>query len=178
MNTDITKMLTSDEWRVLLDTPMKVGRAMMFASPSNFIGNMQESSKLSSSIKELINMDSASPLMRTLGDHLQARLDDIKAAEKTTAPSSKDPAETRAQAIQSCQQATAILNKLPPADATEYKQYVLSVAENVAGAAGEEGFLGLTGKKVSDSEQALYNDLANALGMTPKVLGAAPGANP
>jgi hypothetical protein len=182
MNTNITKMFTSDEWRALLDTPLKVGRAMMYASPSNFIGTMQESSRLAGSMKALENSTSYSPLMRTLADHIKDRIKDLKASEKTTAAPSRDPAETRNEALQASQQVSTILAKAPPADATEYKHYVLSVAQNVAEASGEEGLLGLTGKKVSDPEQALYNDLARVLGMPAKVLSARPesiaGTNP
>ncbi len=178
MNVDIKKVFTSDEWRILLDTPIKVGRAMMNASPSNIVGSRLEFAGLSGSVKDLEKTTSSSPLMRTLAENIKARVDDLKASEKTTAAPSNDPAESRNDALQACQQVTAILVKATPADAMEYKQYVMSVAQKVAEASGEGGFLGLTGKKISDPEQALYNDLAKALGMPPKVLGVEPGTKP
>jgi hypothetical protein len=168
MSTNIDNLFTADEWQVLENTPMNVGQAMRLASKSNLIGEAMESSAFESSIKELKNTGSPSPLMRALSERLSTRRGEILPGEVTSAGPPNNPAAARMLAIESCQQVTTILEKASPEDAAAYKQYVLSFATRVAGAGGEEGFLGLgKGKKISDAEQVLLNDLAKALGTTP-----------
>ena len=48
-------------------------------------------------------------------------------------------------------------------EASEYKAWAMSVAENVARAAREGGFLGFGGEQVSAGEKALFAELARAL---------------
>jgi hypothetical protein len=46
----------------------------------------------------------------------------------------------------------------------EYKEWMLSIAENVAKAAKEGGFLGFGGERVSTDEKVFYAKIANVLG--------------
>ncbi|MDC3962947.1 hypothetical protein KEG38_54560 [Polyangium jinanense] len=65
--------------------------------------------------------------------------------------------------IERVRQARSIVEAKAPAEAAEYKQMVLEVADRVANASGE-GFFG-TGKKVSDKEAEYLGKLRDALGL-------------
>lgn len=64
-------------------------------------------------------------------------------------------------------EALAILRgKATPDEVSAYQSFVLDVAETVAKAHKEGGFLGIGGKAVSDRERAALEEIAGALGVT------------
>lgn len=61
--------------------------------------------------------------------------------------------------------AAAILAaKATASEAEEYRQWALSIAERVANAATEGGFLGFGGERVTPAEKSLIDDIRKALG--------------
>ena len=54
-----------------------------------------------------------------------------------------------------------------PDEIDGYKTFVMTVAQAVAGAHKEGGFLGIGGKEVSDSENAALDEISHALGAPP-----------
>ena len=60
--------------------------------------------------------------------------------------------------------ASLLAQKANAAEAGEYKAWMMSVAESVARAAKEGGFLGMGGERVSAGEIALFTELASTLG--------------
>ena len=70
-----------------------------------------------------------------------------------------------ALAVEDCRAAAQVLaSKASGTEASEYKQWALSVAEKVAMAATEGGFLGFGGERLSASERELLEKLKTALG--------------
>jgi hypothetical protein len=57
--------------------------------------------------------------------------------------------------------------KTTAAETDAYKRFVMSVAQAVAGAHKEGGFLGIGGKQVSDAENAALDAISAALGSPP-----------
>jgi hypothetical protein len=55
-------------------------------------------------------------------------------------------------------------SKTRPEEAEAYKRFILSVAQTVAGASKEGGFLGIGGKQVSPAEQVALDELSATLG--------------
>lgn len=53
-----------------------------------------------------------------------------------------------------------------PEEADAYRDFVVAIAEAVAGASKEGGFLGIGGKPVSDTEQTAIEELRALLGAT------------
>ena len=53
--------------------------------------------------------------------------------------------------------------KATPEEVDEYRRFVLTLANRVA-AAHKEGFLGLSGERVSEAEEAAVAEIAEALG--------------
>jgi hypothetical protein len=88
--------------------------------------------------------------------------------EMLTAPTPLDPEERpktpdglKAQAPQRLREAIAILERVAADDeVVEYKRFVYGLAETVARAHKEGGFLGIGGKEVSEAEQAALDEIA------------------
>jgi len=71
------------------------------------------------------------------------------------------PDDLPAQASASLREAVAILERVGTEDeVVEYKRFVFSLAESVARAHKEGGFLGIGGQEVSEREQAALDEIA------------------
>jgi hypothetical protein len=60
---------------------------------------------------------------------------------------------------------TLLEDKATPEELADYRRFVIAVAETVAGAHREGGFLGVGGRDVSDREQAALDDIRATLGV-------------
>jgi hypothetical protein len=58
--------------------------------------------------------------------------------------------------------------KASPDEVSQYRQWLYAIAEKVAKAAKEGGFLGFGGTQVSEGEQKFLNELQTALQITTK----------
>jgi hypothetical protein len=58
-------------------------------------------------------------------------------------------------------------SKATPAEIEHYKRFVMTVAQAVASAHKEGGFLGLGGKEISDAENQALDEISSALGAPP-----------
>lgn len=58
-------------------------------------------------------------------------------------------------------------DKATPAEVDEYKKFVMTIAQAVAGAHKEGGFLGIGGKQISDAENQALDEISSALGAPP-----------
>jgi hypothetical protein len=76
----------------------------------------------------------------------------------------KSPAEIKQQAIATLTRVGQILDAKAPADAPAFKAWLKHVAEKVADASTEGGFLGFRGVKVTDAEKASIAEVAQARG--------------
>jgi hypothetical protein len=64
--------------------------------------------------------------------------------------------------------AMAVLeSKATPAEVDAYKTFVMTVAQAVAGAHKEGGFLGIGGKHISEAEDRALDEISTALGAPP-----------
>jgi hypothetical protein len=71
-----------------------------------------------------------------------------------------------AQAVEDCKEVEAVLAaKASKQEATEYKLWAISIAEKVAMAATEGGFLGFGGERFSSNEKHFFSQIESALGM-------------
>lgn len=74
------------------------------------------------------------------------------------------------QLIEDAKKVSGILAEKATAKETEeYKEWAMSIAENVATAAKEGGFLGMGGTRISDSEIKVFEQIAVALDTTPRI---------
>jgi hypothetical protein len=95
--------------------------------------------------------------------------------ELIASPPAIDPERVRAAGenigditAQQLRNAIGILEgKASPAEVDAYKTFVMTVAQAVAGAHKEGGFLGIGGKQISDAEERALDDISAALGAPP-----------
>jgi hypothetical protein len=79
-------------------------------------------------------------------------------------PKSQEAARTAL--IDACKQAAAMVAQKSPAEAEEYKRWLVLMAQRTAEAAKEGGFLGIGGTRVSEGETTALKELATALGVS------------
>jgi hypothetical protein len=93
------------------------------------------------------------------GELLQAILSTPAAIEPADRP--RTPEDLRRVAPETLREAIAILERLATdEEVVEYKRFVFSLADTVARAHREGGFLGIGGTEVSEHEQAALDEIA------------------
>ena len=76
------------------------------------------------------------------------------------------PADIAAKTVDALRALSALLDAKAPSDAAAYKTWLCHVANAVAEAAPEGGFLGFGGAQVSEAEKASVAQIATALGVS------------
>jgi hypothetical protein len=142
---------SEQEWNQVLEGPTSAGLIVI-------------ASDRGGSIRETFSMAKAySEARRQHGD--SELLDEIVAAkpeiDRTRAGS---PEELKEHSLQNIREAVSLLQgKASDEEVAEYKKFVLGLAERVA-EARKEGFLGLSGERVSDAERSAIGEIEGALG--------------
>lgn len=153
---------TPADWNTLRNTQFLVGFATAMASPSG-LGTVKELFALSQGIIQ--NQSSDIPLIRDLTSaaEMQEAQNSLKQSlggvqAKPTADDLRRRALEQAQSAIACLQAQA-----SPQETDAYRRMLCGIAEKVANAAREGGFLGLGGTQVSKEERAFLDQLRTAL---------------
>ena len=156
---------TKDEWQLLLDVPPAVGTAVMCAGRSG-LGTIKESLAMASSILGARHDHDGIELIESLSD---ARTKD---GEKSTIETLSSPyrglsdQEILSDAVDKCRQVLQLLtSKASPEESDAYVNWAIHVAEQVAMAAKEGGFLGIGGERVSAEEHRALEAIRKALGL-------------
>jgi hypothetical protein len=163
---------TDEELNLLAYVPQLIGSAVSSAAGSGLIGLGKEFFVTASSVMEGIKMFPDNALIRQLVP--DPRTDRAKAIEQAERMRDWAVARIKARGVDSAEKlntlmledtkaATEILAaKASPDVARQYRQWAMSVAERVANASTEGGFLGFGGERVSAAEKALI-DKVNAV---------------
>jgi len=139
----------ADEWSVVAGAPL-LGAMMVIAADRG--GTVRESvavAKAYGEAREQYDGELMSALLAT--------------PPATAVQRPESPADLPDQAKAALREAVAILERVATEDeVVEYKRFVYALAETVAGAHKEGGFLGIGGKKtpISDAEQAALDEIA------------------
>lgn len=153
---------TAEEWQLLLGTPQIASLYLALASPSGPLGLAQEMVASTRGIIEAIQSSSGNELIDAVAADFRERAEKRERMAPPLEPG-RDPNEMKAQCLQTCRDAAALLAQKAPADAEAYKQWVYQAALNSANAAREGGFFGIGGEKVSEAEQTALQEIAAAL---------------
>jgi hypothetical protein len=146
----------AEEWSTIVNGPLYAGLRLIAASRG---GTLRESVALSRVYQE------------ARGHHEDSELLD----ELVKSPPALDADQLRAAqgdiaqlAPQQLGEAMRIIEaKATPDEADAYKKFVMTVAQAVAGAHKEGGFLGIGGKQISDAENQALDEISAALGSAP-----------
>jgi hypothetical protein len=172
---------TDDELLFLAYVPQMIGIAVASASSSGILGTGKELFASTSSLLEGARTYPHNSLIRKLvpdsaSDRAQAVEWMKKSRDWATARMREKGVSSvenlRTLLVEDCRAASALLAlKASPTEATEYKKWALSVAEKVASASSEGGFLGIGGERITAAEEALIDQVKSALGTASGVAG-------
>ena len=155
---------TPEEWKQVLGSVMIAGMAVTLADPSGLIGLTKEGLASGSALVSAKSDPNFNSLVKavvadfeTSGGRAAAR-DFIK-----TTVAGKQAAEMKAALLAALGGAGSILDTKASAEAPAFKAWLSQIAQRVAEAAGEGGFLGFGGVRVSDAEKATLDEISKAL---------------
>jgi hypothetical protein len=167
----IDSRFTEDEQFLLANAPYLVGTVMVFSEGSG-LGTIKE---MYSNSKSFIGGAKSFPNNEIITAILPNMTDFSDVKEKSSALKEKSMEAFKAKGIKSKEQmktyaleeldtvSKLLEEKASKQEIDEYNQWVLSIAENVAKAAKEGGFLGFGGELVSEGEKEFYAEVASVL---------------
>jgi len=145
---------TDEEWKVVLQAPPTAGMIVVTAQRGETFG-------------ESFGMAKAYGEARR--EHGESQLLDEIASTKPEFDRTRyhSVEELKDQGLQHVRDAVQLLEaKATPEEVDQYKRFVLTLAQRVA-ESHKEGFLGLSGERVSDAERSAVAGIAEALGTAP-----------
>lgn len=152
---------TDDEWGLLVGLPQSV---MVAASQAEHDGTRKTVAEWQAGITAIRDgRDSSSTLVRTVADEV---VDRIGVEEGGLPPVFEYPDRDAGLADVIARAGTAhtlLVDKAAHADAEAYRYWVVTVADQVIGAAKSGDFLGIGGDVISDNERVFRDQLAAAL---------------
>ncbi len=162
---------SEEEWRLLGTLPPMIG-AVMAGVGSSGLGTVKEAF---ASMRAVLGGGRRYP-DNALITGLTARATSLEEARKRASGNYRavrarleqhgieTPEQLRSYLLEECRRANRILaEKTSPQEAREYREWVMYVAEKVAAAAREGGFLGFHGERISKEERKLLEELREAL---------------
>jgi hypothetical protein len=160
---------TEDEWFLLLSTPSMIGASVAAAGQSG-LGTVKEAiaslEVISGAAKSYPNNELIGELVKRAENRDEAKAQASKYTEMAkTKLQGKKPDQLTTEMLDDTKKAVALLQQKAPAALDDYQQWSLAVAEKVANAAKEGGFLGFGGERVSAGEKVLIDTIKGALGV-------------
>ncbi len=158
---------TEAEWALAIEGPMMAGFAITAADPSSFVGALQESMATAKAMAEVHREGSETSLAGAVVAAYQDS--ETRGALRETIRSMAKGgggAEATAAAVARLGEIAAVVRKNSLNEAEDYLAWLGNLANRVAEAGTEGGFLGFGGEKVSEAERRTLNDLKTALGGT------------
>jgi hypothetical protein len=141
---------TEEEWKTILEAPPSAGLLVIISDRGG-------------SVRETFSMAKAYTDARQ--QHGESELLDEVVAAKPEMDRSRagSPEELKQHNLDNVRQGIAVLRgKATDEEVEEYRKFILGLAERVA-EARKEGFLGLSGERVSDAERAAIAEIEGAL---------------
>lgn len=157
---------TPDQVEKMMTAPMLIGMYIMGASLSGPVGLVREMMAAVESALEAGKAAAPGSLFSELWseENLRAKQAQIQQETQDTTRDSKDMEQARGLMLDDVRAAVAALaERGTPTEVAAYKQLLREVAERVANAAKEGGFMGVGGVLVNDAEKKALEVLATAL---------------
>ena len=146
----------AEEWTTIVNGPVYAGMRVIAADRG---GTLRETMAMSRVYQEARQNQGASAFL----DELVTSPPSIDAQQVQ-----QSGADIGATTVQHLNQAMRILEaKATPAEIDAYKTFVMTVAQTVASAHKEGGFLGIGGKDISEAEDQALDEISAALGAPP-----------
>lgn len=163
---------SEEEIELLSIVPSMIGTAISMSESSGVVGTLKEAMTNAKSVvsgaHEFPDNKLIAKVAPNLGDPREAmgvakrRGQDVMQRIKDSGIDSQNAFQQ--QVVKDCAQVRELLAaKAQPSEATEYKAWVMGIAEKVAMGAKEGSFMGFGGVRVSDGEREIIEQIANAL---------------
>jgi hypothetical protein len=155
---------TPEEWKQVLGSVLIAGMAVTLADPSGLIGLTKEGLATGGALLAAKSDPNTGALVKAVVADFEtsqgrsAARDFIKATI-----AGKQGAEMKAALLAALGHAGNILETKASADAPAFRAWLAQISQRVAEAAGEGGFLGFGGVRVSDAEKATLDEISKAL---------------
>lgn len=157
---------TTDEWNLIVATPLLAGMAITFADPSGLWGMLQEGMATARSMLQAKSAPS-STLEKAVAEELSTSEGRSRAQELIkTKLTGRNTAGLKKQILSQLKAAGHLLDQKAGVDALVFKSWLKTLADSVAKASREGGFLGFGGVQISESETATLKDIAEVLDVT------------
>jgi hypothetical protein len=154
-----------DEWKTVLEAPVLAGFAITAADPSGLFATLKEGW---ANAKELAaaKTSASDELIKSVAEDLftsEGRRGAQGAVAELLEGAKRQ--ELKDRALEELKRAAALVDAKAPADTAAFKQWLSHIAQMVAEAGSEGGFLGFGGVQVSEKEKATLAELHGALGV-------------
>ena len=158
---------TDEEWMDVMNAPLNAGGLVLSMSPSGPMGLVHEIRAMFQAMHDLTKANATSPLMQAIAEYIAHKPSKEEEAELQALSKQQQqefkglkPEEAKQKMMDNLREAVALVSsKSSPEDVQAYKELVFGVAEKVAGAAKEGGFMGIGGVVVSDTEKTLLDEI-------------------
>jgi alkylhydroperoxidase/carboxymuconolactone decarboxylase family protein YurZ len=144
---------TEEEWKLLREAPTSAGMLVIEADRG---GAIRETFSMAKAYTEARKQHGGSQLL----DDIASEKPEV---DRTRFQSVEDLRSTLLQHIRDA--VTLLSEKATPEELDDYRRFLASVASRVA-EARREGFLGMSGERVSEAEQRALAEIAEAAGTT------------
>jgi hypothetical protein len=142
---------TEDEWKLVLEGPPSAG---LIVIASDRGGSIRESFSMAKAYTEARKQHGESQLLDEI----------VTAKPEMDHTRYHSPEELKQASLKHITDAVALLeSKASSEELDEYKKFILGLAQRVA-EARKEGFMGLSGDRVSDDETTAIGEITAALG--------------
>lgn len=153
---------SDEEWGLLVGLPQAVATAASAAQPDGSRRTWAEGAAGQEAIAA--GRESGSSLVERVARELVARVGDPEEGAEPPVIAPPDPPAALADVIERARAAAALLRgKADPGEAGAYKHWLVTIAEEVAGASRSGGVLGIGGEVVSEPERRFRDELAAVL---------------
>jgi ATP-dependent DNA ligase len=152
------------EWKKLVQAPLLAGFAVTAADPSSFVGTLQEAFANAKQLAEA-KTGASGELVKAIAEEILTSTGRAEAREgiRSIVQGAKLD-EIKGRALEALKETAALVNQKAPGEAKAFSGWLARIANTVAEAGTEGGFLGFGGVKVSDAEKATLGEINKILG--------------
>lgn len=155
---------TTDEWALLIRTYLETVGVVMAASPGGIVGETVATYK---TLNELPVRYQGNELIEALVKSMGDLTNEERTALQTNEKGIRGYEAVKSGYLALLRQARFLVaQKATPDEVDAYKRSLIYLAEQVANASKEGGFLGFGGTRYTEQEQALVQEMQAVLGVT------------
>jgi len=165
--------LSDAEWRLLSEAPAAISGLVLAATDSGLIGTVLEAGAVAQAPAKAARRYATNAVIRAVLQRTKQQTRTFRPTYRmvtrtAVAADERPPRPQRARSLEETlrmcgEVASVVERKLPPAQAAEFKAWLVDIGEEVAGAATEGAFSAVGGQAVGDAEENVLRALRDAL---------------